>query len=96
MSIESVAEPGSILLAHQTNALVQDVVLTEEQPPITVKGFLRPIIMYKIVGTYDELVEEGRVVLQEREGLRVLVDLTKQDKSEAIAVLEEALSQLKN
>ena len=63
---------------------------------ITVKGFLRPIITYKIVGTYDELVEEGRVVLQEREGLRVLVDLTKQDKSEAIAVLEEVLSQLKN
>lgn len=85
-----------VLLAHQINALVQDVVLTEEQPPITVKGFLRPIITYKIVGTYDELVEEGRVVLQEREGLRVLVDLTKQDKSEAIAVLEEVLSQLKN
>lgn len=84
------------MLAHQINALVQDVVLTEEQPPITVKGFLRPIITYKIVGTYDELVEEGRVVLQEREGLRVLVDLTKQDKSEAIAVLEEVLSQLKN
>ncbi len=84
------------MLAHQINALVQDVVLTEEQPPITVKGFLRPIITYKIVGTYDELVEEGRVVLQEREGVRVLVDLTKQDKSEAIAVLEEVLSQLKN
>ena len=84
------------MLAHQINALVQDVVLTEEQPPITVKGFLRPIITYKIVGTYDELVEEGRVGLQEREGLRVLVDLTKQDKSEAIAVLEEVLSQLKN
>ena len=85
-----------VLLAHQINALVQDVVLTEEQPPITVKGFLRPIITYKIVGTYDELVEEGRVVLQEREGLRVLVDLTKQDKSKAIAVLEEVISQLKN
>jgi hypothetical protein len=35
-------------------------------------------------------------VLQERKGLRVLVDLTKQDKSEAIAILEEVLSQLKN
>ena len=44
----------------------------------------------------DDLVEEGRVILQEREGLRVLVDLTKQDKSEAIAALEEVLSQLKN
>ncbi len=70
--------------------------LTEVQPPMTVKGFMRPINNYKVVSTYDDLVEEGRVILQEREGLRVLVDLTKQDKSEAIAVLEEALSQLKN
>ncbi len=38
----------------------------------------------------------GRPILQEREGLRVLVDLTKQDKSEAIAALEEVFSQLKN
>lgn len=94
--LESAAEPGSILLAHETNSLVQDIVLTEEQPPMTVKGFMRPINTYKVVGTYDELVDEGRVVLQERDGLRVLVDLTKQDKSEAIAVLEEVLSQLKD
>ncbi len=63
---------------------------------MTVKGFMRPINTYKVVGTYDELVDEGRVLLQERDGLRVLIDLTKQDKSEAIAVLEEVLSQLKN
>jgi class 3 adenylate cyclase len=93
--LESAAEPGSILVAHETNSLVQDIVLTEEQPPMTVKGFMRPINNYKVVGTYDELVDEGRVVLQERDGLRVLVDLTKQDKSEAIAALEEVLSQLK-
>ncbi len=94
--LESVAEPGSILLSHETNALVQDIVLTEEQPPITVKGFLRPINTYKIVGAYDELVATGRIVLQERDGFRVLVDLTKQDKSDAIAILEEVLSQLKS
>jgi hypothetical protein len=62
---------------------------------MTVKGFLRPIKTYKLLGTYQELVDEGRVVLQEREGLRVLVDLTKQVSSEAIAVLEEVLAELK-
>ena len=93
--LEAAAEPGSILLANETNALVQDIVLTEEQPPMTVKGFARPINNYKVVGTYSELIDEGRVVLQERDGLRVLVDLSKQDKSDAIAVLEEVLAQLK-
>jgi len=93
--LQSAAEPGGILLSHETNALVQDMVLTEEYPPMTVKGFLRPINTYKLLGTYKELVDEGRVVLQERDGLRVLVDLTKQVSSEAIAVLEEVLSELK-
>jgi hypothetical protein len=94
--LETAAEAGSILLANETNSLVQDIVLTEEQPQMTVKGFVRPINNYKVVGTFDKLVDEGRVVLQERDGLKVLIDLTKQDKSEAIAVLEEVLSQLKN
>jgi adenylate cyclase len=93
--LESAAEPGGILLSHETNALVQDIVLTEEQPPMTVKGFLKPIKTYKILGTYQQLVDEGKVVLQEREGLRVLVDLTKQVSSEAIQVLEEVLAELK-
>jgi class 3 adenylate cyclase len=94
--LQSAAEPGSILLAHETNSLVQDAVLTEEQPPLTVKGFPKPVNTYKVAGTYSELVEEGKVVLRERDGLRVLVDLTKPDKSEAIAILEEVLSQLKD
>jgi class 3 adenylate cyclase/PAS domain-containing protein len=93
--LESVAEPGSILLAHETNALVRDIVLTEEQPPVTVKGFAKPINTYKVVGTFEDLVEKGRVVLEERKGLRLLVDLTKQDKAEAIAILEGFLAQLK-
>jgi adenylate cyclase len=93
--LESAAEPGSILLAHETNALVSDIVLTEEQPAITVKGFLKPVNTYKVVGTYDSLIETGRVVMKERDGLRVLVDLSRQDRSEAISILEEVLLQLR-
>jgi len=93
--LQSAAEPGGILLSFETNALVQEIVLTEEYPPMTVKGFVRPINVYKVLGTYQELVEDGKVVLQERDGLRVLVDLTKQVSSEAIKVLEEVLVELK-
>lgn len=93
--LQSAAEPGGILLSYETNALVQGIVLTEEYPPMTVKGFVRPINVYKVLGTYQELVDDGKVVLQERDGLRVLVDLTKQVSSEAIKVLEEVLAELK-
>ena len=93
--LEAATEPGSILLSYETNSLVQDIVLTEEQPPMTVKGFPRPISSFKVVGELVELEQEGKVVLQERDGLRVLVDLTKQDKSQAIAALEEVLKKLR-
>jgi adenylate cyclase len=93
--LETAAEPGSILLAHETNALVQDMVLTEEQPPMEVRGFERPINNFRVVGTYENLINDGRVISQERDGLRVIVDLAKQDKSEAISTLEEILAELK-
>jgi CheY-like chemotaxis protein len=93
--LQSATEPGSILLSYETNALVQGLVMTEEQPPITVKGFPKPISGYKLVGTYDDLVKAGRVVLEERDGLRVLVDLTKQNNTEVIQILQNILTQLK-
>ena len=93
--LQSATEPGSILLSHETNALVQGLVMTEEQPPITVKGFPKPISGYKLVGTYDDLVKAGRVVLEERDGLRVLVDLTKQNKTEVIQILQGILAHLR-
>ena len=83
------------MLSHETNALVQGLVMTEEQPPITVKGFPKPISGYKIVGTFDDLVKEGKVVLEERDGLHVLVDLTKQDSSDVIEILQGILTRLK-
>src|SRR5262245_42520017 len=93
--LQSATEPGSILLSHETNALVQGLVMTEEQPPITVKGFPKPISGYKLVGTYDDLVKAGRVVLEERDGLRVLIDLTKQNNTEVIQILQNILTKLK-
>ncbi|HWI67659.1 MAG TPA: adenylate/guanylate cyclase domain-containing protein, partial [Nitrospiraceae bacterium] len=93
--LQSATEPGSILLSHETNALVQGLVMTKEQPPITEKGFPKPISGYKLVGTYDDLVKAGRVVLEERDGLHVLVDLTKQDRSDVINILQDILTQLK-
>jgi class 3 adenylate cyclase len=93
--LQAAAEPGSILLSHETNALVDGLILTEEQPPITVKGFPKPISGYKLVGTYEDLVKAGRVVLEERDGLHVLVDLTKQEKSDVIEILQGILTRLR-
>ncbi len=48
--LESLAEVGGILLAHETNSLVKDTVTAEEGDTLTVKGFARPVRTYSVVG----------------------------------------------
>ena len=94
--LEAHAEAGGILISHETYSLVRDLVMVEEQAPLAVKGFAKPVRSYKVVGIYDDLIGEGKVIRKKQDGLNVMVDLTKQDKSSAIQALEEVLAQLKN
>jgi PAS domain S-box-containing protein len=95
--LESHAEVGGILLAHETHSLVKDRVLAEEGDTLTVKGFAKPVRTYSVVGLYDDLTEQGRVIRMNQEGLALEIDrdkLTKKSKAEAINAIKKALSQL--
>ncbi len=94
--LESQAEVGGILLAHETHALVKDIVLAEEGGALTVKGFAKPVRTYSVVGLYDDLAEQGRIIHKEQDGVRVSVDLTKGDKAQAIQAIKNVLSQLED
>ena len=94
--LESSVELGGILLAHETYSLVKGSVVSEEQAPLKVKGFARPVRNYKVVGAYDELVEQGRILRKEKEGVRLEVNLDKQDKAAAIGMIEDFLLELKD
>ncbi len=97
--LESSVELGGILMAHETYSLVKDVILADEQPPLTVKGFDKPIHCYKVVEIYDDLAEEGRIVRHQKHGIQVFVDpdkLTGDDRGEAIEALKDALGKLED
>jgi class 3 adenylate cyclase len=94
--LEAKAEAGGILVSHETYALTDEIVMAEEQPPLTVKGFAAPVKCYKIVGIYENLVEEGKIIRNVQDGISLLVDLTKRDKASAIQALEDIVSQLKD
>ena len=94
--LESLATVGGILLAHETNSLVKDIVITQEVESLTVKGFAKPVRTYAVTGLYDDLVKQGRVILEKRDGVRVLVDLGSGDETTAIHALEDVLSRLKS
>jgi class 3 adenylate cyclase len=93
--LESSVELGGILMAHETYSLVKDIVVAEEQAPLKVKGFAKPVRNYKVTGAYDELVEQGRILRKEKEGIKLEVNLDKQDKAAAIGTIEDFLSELK-
>ncbi len=69
--------------------------MAEEGDTLTVKGFAKPVRTYSVVGLYDDLAEQGRIIDKEQDGVRVLVDLKKGDKADAIQAIEDVLSQLK-
>jgi hypothetical protein len=89
------AQAGDILIAHNTCSLVKDRVLTEEQDAIAAKGFAKPVRTHKVVGIYDDLASQGRIIRVEQDGLRLLLDLAKQDKASAIQAIEDFLSELR-
>ena len=73
--LQSHAEPGGILLSHETYSLVKDTVLAEEQAPIEVKGFAKPVRNYKVLDQLDGGATSTRLIREERDGMQVYLDL---------------------
>ncbi len=95
--LQSHADLGGILLAHETYALVNDTVLTEETGTITVKGFPRPVRTHRVVGLHEDAAGQGRVIRQEQDGFLLVIDqrkLAEKGKADAIRFLQEALGRL--
>ena len=97
--LQSHAGVGDILLANETYALVKDWLLVEKGDTLTVKGFAKPVVTYRVKGFYDELAAEDRVIHRNIDGLSLTIDrdrLGQSGKEKAIQELEGALAQLKD
>ena len=73
--LQSTAEPGGIVLSHETWALTQDLVKAERGEPIHVKGIRREVIPYRVLSEWQELEAEGHVLRKTRPGLELRIDL---------------------
>jgi class 3 adenylate cyclase len=95
--LQSHADLGGILLAHETWSLVKDIVVAEETGTITVKGFPSPVRTHRVVGLREDLASGGRMIRQEQEGLLLIIDqkkLTGKSRADAIRLLQEAMGRL--
>jgi PAS domain S-box-containing protein len=94
--LQSHAQSGGILVAHETFSLVKDQIAFEEQGPINVKGFSRPVTCYSIIGHLNRLRSEGRIIREYDDGIRIFLDLFRADRPATIKLIEGILKKLKS
>jgi adenylate cyclase len=95
--LQSIAEPGRIVLSYETYALVRDIVRASPQEPITMKGIGRPIVPYVVEGLVAEVAQRACVISEHGTGIDFFLDLELLDKTardRTRRLLQEALAAL--
>jgi class 3 adenylate cyclase len=95
--LQSIAEPGGIVISYETYALVRDIVRARPQDPITMKGITRQIVPYNVEGLTEEMAQRAGVISEHATGIDLFLDLDLLDKGareRTRRLLQEALAAL--
>ena len=98
--LQSIAQPGGIVMSYETYALVEERVRATPLEPITLKGISREVVPYAIEDIYDAGDAHQRRVLEEsgaRYHLHVdLAGLDANESDEIETALASALREVRN
>jgi class 3 adenylate cyclase len=72
--LQSIAEPGHIVLSYETYALVRGIVAARELPQISVKGINRMVVPYVVEGVLDEAGRKIEIFSEHMAGLDFYLD----------------------
>jgi len=92
--LQSIAEPGQLVVSYETYALARDIVVAVARPPITMKGISREVVPYAITGMIDADGETVQVFSEHLTGLDFYLNASMIDASSAThirKVLQDAL-----
>ncbi|MCP5161697.1 MAG: adenylate cyclase [Hahellaceae bacterium] len=95
--LESLAEPGQILISYGTFSLVKDKVMCRDKGEITVKGFARGVPIYEIVDLRRDLGVNQSFIEHESKGFAMYLDSEKvsnEEKERILKALEQATRRL--
>jgi adenylate cyclase len=95
--LQTIAEPGSIIVSEETFTLVRDIVAGRPLPAVTVRGFRDAIVPYVIDELHEATGEDRHVFAEHACGLDLYLDLDRVDEREADrlrGVLTDALDAL--
>ncbi len=72
--LQSIAEPGHIVLSYETYALVRDSVVAHALPSITMKGISRDVVPYSVEGMLDGSGNKVEIFSEHMTGLDFYLD----------------------
>lgn len=79
--LQSIAEPGCIVVSYETFSLVQDMVRTRKLEPVRVKGINRDVVPYVVEGEAEEA--SAAVFKAYGSGMNVFIDVAMLDEVDA-------------
>jgi adenylate cyclase len=94
--LQSIAEPGGVVISYETFALVSDVIKAHPMPPITMKGISRQVVPYSVDNVLDTALK-GDVIVERMTGLDFYLDpsiVDAQGVDRIRSILGEALVKL--
>ncbi len=96
--LQSIAEPGTIVISYETYVLVREIVAAHALPPIAMKGIGRTVVPYAIEGMLDGAGGNVQVFSEHMTGLDFYLDPSMVDADGADhirGVLQDAMAALK-
>ena len=90
--LESAAEPGKILITHDTWSLVKDAVVAKKMPPLAVKGFNQPLQAYELLGLRESM--SNKTIRRKTNGMNITIELDRGNREHAIQVLKELIDEI--
>src|SRR5215468_3610315 len=97
--LQSIAEPGQIVISYETYAFVRDTVAVRALPPITMKGISREVVPYLVSGILDASGKSVHVFSEHMPGLEFYFNAGMIDAAKAPQIrglLHDALKALDN
>jgi adenylate cyclase len=94
--LQSIAEPGGIVISYETYALASDIIAAHPLEPITMKGISREVIPYSVDNVPDTATS-GEVIVERITGLDFYLDPSVVDAQGAArirSILSDALDRL--
>jgi len=97
--LESLAEPGEILISYETFSLIKDRILCRDKGEITVKGFTKPVPIYEVVNFRRDMGPDRSFLEHEYSGFAMYLDsqkITDKERKAILRALEDAADRLRS